>query len=296
MEQKMSKMVSRHTPLLTSVIETPLGRVMLAGEHHYGLGTEPRGKWRLYGSFAIVFVTGGSGLYRDTNGLRRELTSGDAIIVFPDLAHCYGPRTKAERWDELYLTFDGPVFALFRKTGLLDATQPIQPLGPAGLELAARLREWIVTAASSASDPERLQQITRLLSLLTEALTPKKPPEPHAASWLADATMLLKSELARSVPISEIAARVNLPYETFRKRFTEAVGVSPARYRTEQRIAAACQLLRFTPQVTNRQLAEALGFADEFHFSKRFKEITGETPRKHRMPELKTAKIASEQP
>jgi AraC-like DNA-binding protein len=83
--------------------------------------------------------------------------------------------------------------------------------------------------------------------------------------------------------MTDIARRVGLPYETFRKRFTEAMGVSPARYRTQKRIEAACQLLRFTPQLTNREAAEALGFADEFHFSRRFKEKVGVSPRQYRL-------------
>jgi AraC-like DNA-binding protein len=278
----MSEMVSRHTRLLTGTIETSLGRVMLAGEHVGGPGSASRRRWRVYGSYAVVFVTGGSGGYRDTGGLREELIPGDVIFVFPELAHWYGPRRKSERWDELYLTFDGPVFSLWRQVGLLDPATPIQRLGRDGLALAESLRAWVLHAALPASEPERLRQLTRLLGLLTEALTLDKKPAPHATSWLADACGLLESELSESAPMTEIARRVGLPYETFRKRFTEALGLSPARYRTARRIDAACQLLRFTPQLTNREAAEALGFADEFHFSRRFKELVGVGPREFR--------------
>ncbi|MGC4047395.1 MAG: AraC family transcriptional regulator [Armatimonas sp.] len=279
----MSEMVWRHTTLLASTIETPLGRVMLAGEHQWGRGTAPRGRWRIYGSYALVLVTGGSGGYRDTNGRREELLPGDAIVVFPELAHWYGPRRRQERWDEIYITFDGPTFGLWRQLGLLDPATPILRLGSDGLNLAVRLSAWILTVAAPATAPERLRQFSALVALLTEVLANKPVATPDAGSWLADARSLLESELAFDSPMTEIARRIGLPYETFRKRFTEATGISPARYRTQKRIEAACQLLRFTPQITNREAAEALGFADEFHFSRRFKEKVGMSPREFRL-------------
>lgn len=281
--KNMSEMVWRHTTLLASTIETPLGRVMLAGEHQWGRGTAPRGRWRIYGSYALVLVTGGSGGYRDTSGRREELLPGDAIVVFPELAHWYGPRRKQERWDEIYITFDGPTFGLWRQGGLLDTATPILRLGKNGLSLAERLREWVLLAASPATAPERLRQLSHLETLLMEALTHRPIATADTSSWLADARSLLESELASDAPMTEVAQRIGLPYETFRKRFTEAVGISPARYRTQKRIEAACQLLRFTPQITNREAAEALGFADEFHFSRRFKAKMGVSPREFRL-------------
>jgi AraC-like DNA-binding protein/predicted GNAT family N-acyltransferase len=73
-----------------------------------------------------------------------------------------------------------------------------------------------------------------------------------------------------------------MSYESFRKRFQRETGVSPARYRTLRRIEAARELLRYSPQLTNRQIAETLGFADEYHFSRRFTQIAGSTPRQFR--------------
>jgi AraC-like DNA-binding protein len=285
LDENMSEVGWRHTALLTGGIETPPGRVMLAGEHVWGRGTAPRGRWRIYGSYALVIVTGGSGAYRDAGGVRKDLVPGDAILVFPELAHWYGPRRCTERWDEIYITFDGPVFTLWRELGVLDPALPIHRLGGEGLELAAHLRQWARDAALPASVSERLGQVTILLGLLTRAISRQAAAPSHTTSWLVEARSILDSELSSSVAMSQVARRVGVPYETFRKGFTEAVGVSPARYRTARRIEAACQLLRFTPRLTNREAAEALGFSDEFHFSRRFSELVGVSPREFRQRE-----------
>ena len=50
------------------------------------------------------------------------------------------------------------------------------------------------------------------------------------------------------------------------------------RYRNERKIEAAKQMIRYSSQVSNREISDALGFSDEFHFSKRFRQIAGITP------------------
>jgi transcriptional regulator GlxA family with amidase domain len=98
-------------------------------------------------------------------------------------------------------------------------------------------------------------------------------------AWLGQAQQLLETDLGSNLSLAEVAATVNLSYETFRKGFRESTGTTPAHYRAVRRIEAAQALLRYRPGITNREIAETLGFADEFHFSRRFTQITGVTPR-----------------
>ena len=70
-------------------------------------------------------------------------------------------------------------------------------------------------------------------------------------------------------------------YETFRKKFSRLEGVAPAKYRMRRLIDRACELMH-EPELTNKQIAFKLGFANEFYFSRRFKQITGASPRTFR--------------
>jgi transcriptional regulator GlxA family with amidase domain len=96
------------------------------------------------------------------------------------------------------------------------------------------------------------------------------------------AQAILQSELGRRLEIGEVARLVGVPYETFRRRFRVATGETPKRFRDSARIAAAKDLLR-TSSMSNRELALALGYADGFHFSRRFRDAVGISPRAYRL-------------
>ena len=83
------------------------------------------------------------------------------------------------------------------------------------------------------------------------------------------------------VVADELAAEAGLSYDTFRRRFTAQVGRPPAAYRTERRLQTAATLLRLT-DMTHREIARTLGFADEFHLSRRFRATYGVAPRDYR--------------
>jgi AraC-like DNA-binding protein len=81
--------------------------------------------------------------------------------------------------------------------------------------------------------------------------------------------------------VEAVARKLGMSYAGFRKRFVRLGGVSPAKFQMQSVIERACELIhRRGP--TNRELAGRLGFCDEFHFSRRFKQIVGLSPREFR--------------
>lgn len=277
----MSEMVPQER-FLEELTRTALGRLILAGEIMEGQGVRSRERWRVYGSYAVVVILRGQGRYQDSQGVDRELVAGDVIFVFPDLPHHYGPPPN-RHWDERYVTFDGPLFDLWRREGLLDPTQPVWRGGERGLRWAERLQALLAECSPHTSAHERLAALHRFLELLAEPLHLSKQEQvPSTEVWLTRACLRLETQLEEPLSLEGLADEVGLGYETFRKRFQQAKGVSPARYRMQCRMALAQQLLRFSPQRTNQQVAESLGFADAFHFSRRFTELVGETPRAFR--------------
>ena len=107
----------RSEPWLQSPLRTPVGEIELAGLLRNVPGIDPTGM-RILRRFTLVLMIEGRGYYRDARGTKLELGPGDVVLVFPEIAHAYGPMPGSE-WTQVYFVFDGPQFQLWRAQGLL---------------------------------------------------------------------------------------------------------------------------------------------------------------------------------
>ena len=258
---------------------SPLGRISVVGHlrHSRGLPCSPM---RVLGSYAVVYLLAGHGRFRDASGYSADVGAGDLLTLFPDVGHTYGP-DGGDPWSEVYVIFDGPVFDLWRSEGLLDPGRPVRHLEP--------VDTWSTTFQSVSAAPRRPGAAAGVLgvcqwqNVLAAALLATDGPvaDSHDDRWLARATALLDADHRREAPLEQVAGELGLSYDGFRRRFRRLAGTSPARYRSSRAIDLACELMA-GGELTDRDIADRLGFCDEFHFSHRFRALTGHSPRQFR--------------
>ena len=268
-----------------SAVSSPLGGVTSAG--FVPGSTYGAGPGRIYGQYALVYVLEGDAFYSDARGVRQDIGPGDMILVFPDLAHTYGPKGSGV-WTTLWLSFSGKLFDLWRKQGLLDDRKPVYHLEPVDvwfrrLDAILGIARQEGYAAPPADYAPPLLEICRLQLLLAEIVSGagRQTAYQDDLRWASRACALLDSTLAAETGWKKIAQQLGATPETFRKRFTRLVGHPPARYRMRRLVDRACELMQ-ERRLTDKQIADALGFCDEFYFSRRFKQITGTSPRAFR--------------
>jgi len=91
----------------------------------------------------------------------------------------------------------------------------------------------------------------------------------------------IESSLCPPPTNAQLAALCHLSKSHFIRRFHRTVGMAPAEYGRDRRIAIAARLLH-DDKLTIDQIAEQTGFSDRFHFSRAFKTRLGLSPAKYR--------------
>jgi AraC-like DNA-binding protein len=78
--------------------------------------------------------------------------------------------------------------------------------------------------------------------------------------------------------VAALAERAGVAQRTLHRLLTTRVGVSAKWLIERRKLQAAAALLRDDPELPLAALAAELGFADQAHFTKRFRAIVGFTP------------------
>lgn len=247
----------------------PLGGIDSAAE--MPLSPTPRG-WhglRYFGSYALVLIRRGWAHYEDERGVAARLVPGDVVLVLPRFGHRYrGHADSPEPTAHVYACFDGPLPRLWEETGWLHPGVTLLRGAWPGADLAPMV--------DLLQGRDAAEELSRLQALLATLLHGRGEAEPRDA-WLESARQRLSRDLDQPLDLPGVAAEMGLSYPAFRKRFRLAAGVSPGRYRAQQVIAQATQLMA-TTDLNDKQIAYRLGFANPYHFSRRFRQLTGETP------------------
>ncbi len=271
------------TRLLLRPVESPLGTIRLAGINQggFGVGHSP-GPPRTLSCYGLVLIMNGVGSYSDTRTDATRVGKGDVVLYFPDVPHRCGTR-RDSFWDELWFEFEGPAFDLMRETGLLDPRRPIHATGNSE-HWFRRLFQIVPPVHLRQRTPSQVV-VSRFVSVLTEILADSDAPDENPApqdDWLTTACELLTTHETRpGLEPVEVARKLGLSYETFRKRFRSAIGFAPGHFHLDSRIDRAAALLH-QGRYTIKEIAAQLGFCDEFYLSRCFKRRFGQSPRAFR--------------
>lgn len=169
------------------------------------------------------------------------------------------PNVVDQLWDDCPL----PAESLERHSGLL-------------VSLSQRLyREFRSTDAASSLVIEGLA-----LQILGE-LARRVPQPDNGPRWLHRAREVVHSECSRPLTIQSVAAEVGVSSVRLSRAFRKAFGESLGSYQRRLRIRQACDLL-CNEEMSVAEIALVTGFADQSHFTRVFRRITGTTPAAYR--------------
>ncbi|WP_460119989.1 AraC family transcriptional regulator [Pseudomonas sp. S2_C03] len=236
----------------------------------------------VHDGFVIGMIMAGAQRYR-YRGAEHLAGSGTLVLINPDEVHT-GHKGTEDGW--LYRAFypdTGKILSLLSELELpthalpaFGATLYRDPDLVTGFCQLHRLLESPTTALQQQTAWREL-----MLSLLQRhAAVPDagKPGKEHRA--VTRAKELLHERLAAPPSLEELAQAVNLSPFHFARVFRHATGIPPHTWLMQQRIARARILLQ--GGCLPLEVATQLGFADQSHLSRQFKQVYGVGPGAYR--------------
>lgn len=100
-------------------------------------------------------------------------------------------------------------------------------------------------------------------------------------SAIIPAITYINNHLNSDLRVPQLAHLCAMSESTFRREFANFTGISPKKYINEEKIKKAKQML-LSSEFSINEICSVLGFYDNAHFSRVFKEITGKTPIEYR--------------
>lgn len=236
----------------------------------------------VHDGYVIGMIMAGAQRYR-YRGAEHLAGSGTLVLINPDELHT-GHKGTEDGW--LYRAFypdSGQMTSL-----LAELELPTHHLPAFGATLYrdqdlvngfCQLHRLLESPASALQQQTVWREL--VLSLLQRhAAVPDagKPGKEHRAVSLAKE--LLHSQLAAPPSLEALATAVNLSPFHFARVFRRAAGMPPHTWLMQQRIARARALLQ--SGCLPLEVAMQLGFADQSHLSRQFKQVYGVGPGAYR--------------
>lgn len=132
----------------------------------------------------------------------------------------------------------------------------------------------------SRDERERRAASARLMAFLYEVtIDTHRGSRSHPA--IEQALDFMRSRVDASYDLDELVAELGLNKSYFIRLFRSSIGVPPMKYAMNLKMSAAADLLRTTTEPL-AAVAARVGFRDEYHFAKRFKQWSGTAPGRYR--------------
>jgi AraC family transcriptional regulator len=91
----------------------------------------------------------------------------------------------------------------------------------------------------------------------------------------------IHANLAQDIKLTNLAQIVGMSQYYFCQLFKQSMGIAPYQYVIQLRVERAKQLLKCREMAIS-DVALACGFANQSHFTKHFRKLTGITPKAYR--------------
>ncbi len=232
-----------------------------------------------YNRLAMVYVLRGRGRYSDSHNINHVLQAGDVFFRFPDRLHSSSIDPDSQ-WLECFVSVRSEWYHLLKSIGLTPSDKICFHLGERAElpQLVFRFMQQLEESDTPLINSNVEFEIFSLIRhILTEEIFLPINQSPHR-DQLEIARSLIRQHVTAPDKLEVILKDIGISYPRLRNLFSQTYGISLGNYRIQVRIEQACALLE-TSSKSIQEIANLLGYADAFTFSKQFKQRIGVAPK-----------------
>ena len=236
--------------------------------------------------FLFHYVISGTGrlLADDSNGITKEyhIKSMQGFMIFPNQITTY-IADKDIPWEYVWLEFDGLRAKAMVEASGFSLDEPIYKAKSKELR-EEMMKEMNYIAENGNSSP--LHLIGHLYLFLDYLVRSTEGIRINHGSKLRDfyiheALEFIRHNFQNNISVEDIADACGLNRSYFGKIFKEAIGKSPQDFLLNYRMVKAAELLKLT-KLSVGDISIAVGYDNQMHFSRAFKNIYGVSPKRWR--------------
>lgn len=252
--------------------------------------------WHYHPEYQLTLVLKGSG-YRLVGDTITPLRAGDLVLVGANLPHVWHQDTvrgsEAKPVHAIIVRFlDSFLGHEFLQIPEAAALRRLLSRAGRGLQVTGETRDHVahkMEALPNLTGLERLAGLLSILGVLAGSRELKPIASPGFAPQLSSGDQnrvervlaFIHARLTEPLDRSAVAAEAHLSRGAFSRFFKLRTGKTLPQYVNELRVGRACSLLA-DEQLKVTDLALECGFQNLANFNRRFREITGLTPREYR--------------
>ncbi len=210
-----------------------------------------------------------------------QIKSGQGFLLFPHQVATYVADRELP-WEYAWLEFDGlRVKESLALTGL-SLSQPVYRARHKDIFQTMK-DEMLYIVHHKEETP--LHLIGHLYLFLDSLVRSSTSPSPQAGKggrlrdfYIKEAFSFIEQNFQNDISVEDIAAACGLNRSYFGKIFHESMGKSPQEFLISYRMTKATELLKLT-DLSIADIGNVVGYPNQLHFSRAFKNVYGISPR-----------------
>ena len=247
-------------------------------------GKEKCDPWHHYGptlthNYLFHYILSGRGSFLENEKHEAiQLEPGQGFLMPPNTV-CSYTADQDDPWTYCWIEFNGLKAANFMRQAGLNANNLI--FTPHKPMIISSIKDTLETIIRNHSQHESF--LIAQLYLLVDHLirfskhSPQQRPNEIHSFYIREAIHYIQDHYMDNPSVDQLADICHLNRNYFTRLFKQELHMTPSQFILTYRINQSCELLASTNR-SIRDIAEQIGYSNQFNFSSAFKRVKGMTP------------------